>query len=84
LNAYSFAQNLDLIIFVCANKQIENVIMGSASKYFYPSAGAEIGFMSKTDWLADPVLADLRCQNTVCSLGTWIDDREKLQIQNAK
>ncbi|OYZ24325.1 MAG: hypothetical protein B7Y39_01330 [Bdellovibrio sp. 28-41-41] len=84
LNAYSFAQNLDLIIFVCGNKQIENAVITSASKFFYPSAGAEIGFMSKMDWLTDPVLADLRCQNTVCSLGTWIDGREKVQIQNAE
>lgn len=84
LNSYSFAQNLDLIIFVCANKQIETTIITTASKFFYPSAGAEIGFMSKTDWLTDPVLADLRCQNKVCTLGTWIDDREKVQIQNAK
>lgn len=84
LNAYSFAQNLDLIVFVCANKQIENAIIGTASKFFYPSAGAELGIMSKTDWLTDPVLGDLRCQKTVSSLGTWIDDRENVQIQNAK
>lgn len=84
LNAYSFAQNLDLILFVCANKQIENVIVDAAAKFFYPSAGAEIGIMSKADWLTDPVLGDIRCQNTTSSLGTWIDGREKLQIQNEK
>lgn len=84
LNAYSFAQNLDLILFVCANNQIENVIVDAAAKFFYPSAGAEIGIMSKTDWLVDPVLGDIRCRNTANSLGTWIDGREKLQIQSEK
>lgn len=81
LNSYSFAENLDLILFVCANTQIEKVISASASKFFYPSSGAEIGFMSKTDWITDPILAEVRQQNTVCSLGTWIDLKEKWQIE---
>lgn len=69
---------------MCANKQIENAITETAEKFFYPSAGAEIGIMSKTDWLTDPVLGDLRRQNKASSLGTWIDQRENDQIQNPK
>lgn len=84
LNAYSFAKSLDLVLFVCSNEQIEKAIRDSALKYFYPSAGAEIGFMSKKEWMTDPILAEVRCPNSVSSLGSWIDKQEKMQIQNAE
>lgn len=84
LNAYSFAQNLDLVVFVCATKQIENAISAAATKYFFPSAGADIGFMSKLDWLADPITAELRRQHKVNSLGAWLDEQQKAQLLKLK
>jgi len=84
LNAYSFAEDLDLVLFVCANDRIEKTIAESSSKYFYPSAGSEISFMRQSEWSSDPILADVRIKNSVMSLGTWLDQFEKAQYEKSK
>lgn len=81
MNSYSFAEGLDLILFVCASDTIESAISETANSHFLPPKGLEIGFMNKTEWLEDPILGAVRLQNRTCTLGTWVDEKEKEQLR---
>jgi len=79
-NAYSFAKGLSLILFVCGEPAIEKVVKTCAQEYFLPPHGLELGFMEKADWLTNPILGTVKTSTNECSLGTWLDDKEKEQL----
>ncbi len=81
MNAYSFAKNIELILFVCGDVEIENLILEMSRLYFVPARGAELGFMSKSDWLQNPILGLVKTESRSCSLGTWVSDKEQEQIR---
>ena len=83
LNSYSFAEGLDLILFVCASETIKSAISEIAQSHFLPPKGLEIGFMDKADWLVDPILGTVKLKNRNSTLGTWVDEKENEQIRQA-
>lgn len=80
MNAYSFASDLSLVLFVCGDERIENAVRASARQHFLPPREMEIGYMKNTEWLNDPILATMRTEHRECTLGTWIYEKEQEQL----